>query len=44
MLHFYGSNQIKERLLLTEFFFENYILATELKEKKNYPDLNHSLD
>ena len=25
-------NQIKERLLLTEFFYENYILATELKE------------
>ena len=25
-------NQIKERLLLTEFFFENYILANELKE------------
>ena len=24
--------QIKERLLLTEFFYENYILATELKE------------
>ena len=25
-------NQINERLLLTEFFYENYILATELKE------------
>ena len=25
-------NQIKDRLLLTEFFYENYILATELKE------------
>ena len=25
-------NQIKDRLLLTEFFYENYILTTELKE------------
>ena len=25
-------NQIKERLLITEFFYENYILSSELKE------------
>ena len=37
-------NQIKERLLLTEFFYENYILATELKEiLRICPDFERSL-